>query len=99
MAAQLAWSQTPALALHQMCISTEDDPDEETIHGRARAVVLTALGWSCREGVPDELSTKAQRIEGDAFGRSESIALADEMPARLAVVSERQRAVDAEREP
>jgi hypothetical protein len=90
--AELAWTETPALALHQMCASTQDDPDELTIHGRARAVVLTALGWACHEGVPEDLVERARRVEQDSFGRSESIALGSEVPARLSIVSARERA-------
>ncbi|HET6583457.1 MAG TPA: hypothetical protein VFG69_08415 [Nannocystaceae bacterium] len=89
--AQLAWSDSPALALHQICVSTDGDPDEQTIHGRARAAVVTGLSGSCREGAPPDLAAQARRIEADAFGRSEAIALDPAFPHRLPLVAERDR--------
>jgi len=91
--AQLAWSAAPAVALHQMCVSTEGDPDEATIHGRASAVVLSGLQWSCREGVPDDLAARAQRIESEAFEHADAITLDASFPSQLAIVSDRQRAL------
>lgn len=90
--AQLAWSTAPATALHQICRSTSDDADEVTVHGRARAIVLGGLKWSCRDGAPEDLTERARALELAALGRSEPIVLGAEFPTRMAVVSERARA-------
>ncbi|HWB77298.1 MAG TPA: hypothetical protein VG755_20165 [Nannocystaceae bacterium] len=94
--AELAWSTVPATALHQICRSTADDTDDMTVHGRARAIVLKGLQWSCRDGVPDDISDKARALERSAFGRSDAIVLGASFPTHMAVVSERARRAAAE---
>src|SRR5262249_24052862 len=94
--AELAWSTTPATALHQICRSTAEDTDDATVHGRARAIVLKGLQWSCRDGVPDDTSASARTLEQDALGRSEEITLSRSFPTHMAIVSERARRAAAE---
>ncbi len=84
--AELAWSDSPALALYQVCETTAGGMGA---HARARAVVMQGLGASCEDGVPSELSERARALEAEAFGRSQSITLGDGFPERLPVVAAR----------
>ncbi len=89
--AELAWTDAPAAALYQICHATEGGTGA---HARARAVVMEALGGSCRDGVPAQLTESARALETSGFGGSAPIGLADDFPERLPVVAARDREPD-----
>ncbi len=79
-AAELAWSDAPAVAAYQVCQTTQT---ADTVHGRARRVLTAALGWTCEEGPPPDLSASMRALEAESLQTSDAIALAADFPTRL----------------
>lgn len=83
--AELAWADAPATALYRICITSAFLGP----HARAREIVTQALGGSCREGAPPELTESARALATKEFGNSETIVLGADFPERLPVVPAR----------
>lgn len=79
-AAQLAWTDAPATAAYQVCQTTQG---EGTVHARARKVLTAALGWTCEDGPPADLTGSMRTLEADELETSDAIALAADFPERL----------------
>ncbi len=85
--ASLAWSPSPALALHQACRSLSADhgrplaPGEP--HREALELLQRRIGPVCASGPPAELHALARHLELEMLGRSDPIALPRSFPRRL----------------
>lgn len=86
--AELAWSDAPATALFEICLTTGQQLGPLA---RARVVVMQGLGSTCDEGAPPKLTESARALEASEFGRSDPIVLGEEFPERLPVVPARDR--------
>jgi len=78
--ASLAWSESPAVALFQVCQALEAGPGP---HVSALDLILERLGRACVDGPSGDLQARARALEQELFGRSDPIGLPDDFPARL----------------
>ena len=81
--AELAWTQSPAVALFQVCHATAGDPGVG--HGEALEVIMDRSEHSCSDGALPRANAVARALEADAFGRSDPIEIRGEYPSRLTV--------------
>lgn len=84
--AEIAWSDSPAMTLYQICQTTSEG---QGAHARAREVVMQGLRASCLDGVPAQLTQTARALEVAEFEHADPIALGDGFPKQLPVVAAR----------
>jgi hypothetical protein len=83
--AQLAWTDAPALSLYQLCHATAASPGLG--HAEALAVIFDRADHYCEAGPLGDAAAVARSLELEAFGRSDAIELAGELPSQVPVRS------------
>lgn len=88
--ASLAWSSSPAVALHQACRALASDHrmtgrPVTGPHREAMELLQRRIGPVCIDGPPPDLRALGRLLEEEMLGRSEPIALSEDHPRRLPV--------------
>ena len=81
--AAFASSEAPYTSLFQACVLL-DQGRRRSSHGRAISYAISYLtDFGCDGPLPDDLPQRAQQLEMDLFGRSDTLSLPAEFPDRL----------------
>ncbi len=81
--AELAWTQSPALALFQACQAVYRD--QGVGHGEALEVITERTDHACTEGELPGAAEIMQRLEASAFERSDPISFVGDYPPRVPI--------------
>ncbi|MCH9685631.1 MAG: hypothetical protein K0V04_29640 [Deltaproteobacteria bacterium] len=81
--AELAWTDSPALALFQACEAVSQD--QGAGHGEALEVITERTDHGCTEGALSGAAEIMRALEVSGFGRSDPISFVGEYPERVPV--------------